>query len=74
MDDTWGLSWSRRWHAIDAQRHADMVYGGAISRCGKPVYSQDKIRSSTYLWHLKAVLAEPGNAAGICKRCTKAAE
>ena len=77
MDDTWGLSWSRRWHKIDEPRSAELHrYGStamtqAVSCCGAYVYRQERLRQFSGPRHLKIILAEPEKAAGVCKKCEK---
>lgn len=72
-DETWGLSWSRRWHKINPDSRP---VGLAV--CGAPVHTQAEIRGEGPhgygpIYHLGVILAEPEKAAGICKKCEKKA-
>lgn len=66
VDETWGLTWSMKWHAIDPQRSDSRT----VSRCGAYLYTQAEVRDSGHLRHLKAVLADPASVPA-CKRCEK---
>ncbi len=63
MDNTWGLSWSGRWHKIDATQTA------AISLCGIGIYSQDTIKSARKLNRLKLIVADHDQLAPVCRKC-----
>lgn len=77
MDETWGLSWSQRWHKIDPEATESARKKGikrnAVTLCSKYVYTQDELREPNSPLHLRVILAEPEKAKGVCKHCTKRA-
>lgn len=76
-DDTWGLTWSGRWHKIDATRpgFVEKVWGSKTitypySLCGQILYSQQQIQQQLSLAHLRLEVSGHSNKpAPVCKRC-----
>lgn len=60
--DTWGLSWSKRWHIIDRDK-ATSRGGDPVSLCGAWLYSQTKVLEKSVPRHLLAIIDDPSKAA-----------
>ncbi len=78
IDDTWGLTWSGRWHKINSEPPYPGYYGrDSYGLCGTPVYRQTEVLgkdpASLYrvpIKHLAKIVDSP-DSAPVCKKCEK---
>lgn len=66
MDETWGLTWSQRWHKINPESDTTQP----ASLCGAWLYTQDFVRLHGRPSLLKEIVAGVKKAP-TCKKCEK---